>query len=91
MCEIRLSSKFRRDIRRCKRQRQDMQVFKNIDALLSAGKLLPKKNRDHYLLGNWNGHKECHIKPDWLLIYRVDEDEKVLEYVRTGSHSELFG
>lgn len=91
MYEIRLSSKFRRDVRRCKRQRKVMDLFKNINALLISGKPLLKKNSDHKLSGNWNGHRECHIEPDWLLIYRVDEDEKVIEYVRTGSHSELFG
>lgn len=91
MYEIRLSSRFRRDIRLCQRQKKDLDLFKDIDALLSAGKPLPKKNRDHSLSGNWHGHRECHIEPDWLLIYRVDEDEKVLQYVRTGSHSELFG
>ena len=91
MYEIWLSSKFRRDIRRCKRQSMDMRLFKDIDALLIGGKPLPKKNRDHNLSGNWSEHRECHINPDWLLIYRVDENEKVIEYVRTGSHSELFG
>jgi len=91
MYEIRLSSKFRRDIRRCKRQSRDMRLFKDINALLIAGKPLPKKNRDHNLSGNWSEHRECHLNPDWLLIYRIDEDEKVIEYVRTGSHSELFG
>jgi len=67
-----------------------MQLFKDIDALLTAGKPLPRKNKDHNLSGNWNGHRECHIEPDWLLIYRVDEDKMVVEYARTGSHSELF-
>ena len=90
MYETRLSTKFRRDIRRCKRQRKEMQLFKDIDALLTSGKPLPNKNRDHNLTGNWNGHRECHLEPDWLLIYRVDEVEKVIEYARTGSHSELF-
>jgi len=90
MYQPRLSTKFRRDIRLCKKQRKDMQLFKDIDALLTAGKPLPKKNKDHNLSGNWNGHRECHIEPDWLLIYRVNEDEMVVEYARTGSHSELF-
>ncbi|MDR4498104.1 MAG: type II toxin-antitoxin system YafQ family toxin [Candidatus Scalindua sp.] len=91
MYKIRASARFRRDVRRCNRQRKDMQLFKDIDALLVAGKLLPQKNKDHFLAGNWRGHRECHIAPDWLLIYKVNEDEKVIEYVRTGSHSELFG
>lgn len=90
MYEIRASTKFRRDVRRCKRQRKDMQLLKDIDTLLVAGRPLPQKNKDHILIGNWRGHRECHIAPDWLLIYKVNEDEKVIEYVRTGSHSELF-
>ena len=68
-----------------------MDLFKSIDALLVSGKPLSTKNRDHLLTGNWLGHRECHIAPDWLLIYRVDEDAKIIEYVRTGSHSDLFG
>ncbi|MCH7928444.1 MAG: type II toxin-antitoxin system YafQ family toxin [Candidatus Dadabacteria bacterium] len=42
------------------------------------------------LSGNWNGHRECHIEPDWLLIYRIDRENKVIEYVRMGSHSDIF-
>ncbi|MGR3317213.1 MAG: type II toxin-antitoxin system YafQ family toxin [Candidatus Anammoxibacter sp.] len=51
----------------------------------------PTKTKDHSLTGNWSGHRECHIEPNWLLIYRLYENEKVIEYVRTGSHSALFG
>ncbi|MDA0197011.1 MAG: type II toxin-antitoxin system YafQ family toxin [Bacteroidetes bacterium] len=45
---------------------------------------------NHYLSGRWSGYRECHIEPDWLLIYRINEDEKCIEYVRMGSHSDLF-
>ncbi len=91
MYEIRWSARFRRDVKRCKRQHKNMQLFKDIDALLISGKPLPQKNKDHFLSGNWGGHRECHISPDWLLIYKVNEEEELIEYVRTGSHSELFG
>ncbi len=67
-----------------------MALFKHINELLMAGEQLPVKNRDHILTGNWKGHRECHIEPDWLLIYRVNEVEKEIEYVRIGSHSDLF-
>ncbi len=90
MYEIRWSTRFRRDVRRSQRQNKSMNKFKAIDKLLVAGKPLPQKNKDHVLTGNWRGHRECHIEPDWLLIYKVDEDNKVIEYARTGSHSELF-
>ena len=52
---------------------------------------LPEKNKDHPLTGNWIGHRECHILPDWLLIYRIEDDVLVLTLARTGSHSDLFG
>ena len=70
-----------------------MDKFKEITELLEEGNPLPYKNHDHGLVGNWDGHRECHIEPDWLLIYRIDEDEEeeVIEFVRMGSHSELFG
>ena len=91
MYTIHASSKFRRDVRRCSRQQKDMDKFKEISELLEAGSPLPERNKDHQLSGNWNDHRECHIEPDWLLIYRIDEDEAILEFVRMGSHSELFG
>ena len=61
-----------------------------IDALL-AGETLPEKMRDHELAGSYYGHRECHIEPDWLLIYRIDHGELILTAVRTGTHSDLFG
>ena len=60
-----------------------------IDDLL-AEKILPKKNRDHALTGNYLGFRECHIQPDWLLIYAVDHGQLVLTASRTGTHSDLF-
>ena len=54
------------------------------------GKPLPDKNRDHDLSGDWVGHRECHIQPDWLLIYEAADDTLFLYLTRTGSHSELF-
>ena len=52
---------------------------------------LPDKNKDHALTGNWVGHRECHILPDWLLIYRIEDEVLVLTLARTGTHSDLFG
>ena len=56
---------------------------------LQAGETLPERNLDHALTGNYVGHRECHLEPDWLLIYKVENGQLIL--VRTGSHSELFG
>ena len=59
--------------------------------LLEDGEVLPDKNKDHALTGNWVGHRECHILPDWLLVYRLEDDILVLTLTRTGTHSDLFG
>ncbi|MFZ2726536.1 MAG: type II toxin-antitoxin system YafQ family toxin [Methylococcaceae bacterium] len=56
--------------------------------LLTHNQVLPEKYKDHYLTGNWKGYKECHIKPNWLLIYQLKDDKVIL--TRTGSHGELF-
>lgn len=65
-------------------------MLKEIIADLANGNPLPDKNSDHPLTGNWVGHRECHILPDWLLIYRIEDDVLVLTLARTGSHSDLF-
>lgn len=58
---------------------------------LSRGESLPEKNHDHALTGDWVGHRECHILPDWLLVYRIEDNVLVLTLARTGTHSDLFG
>ena len=67
-----------------------MQTLKTVVELLAGGKPLPPANRDHALSSNWANHRECHITPDWLLIYQIKNDVLVLELARTGSHSDLF-
>ena len=57
--------------------------------MLAMGEPLPDKNRDHDLSGDWAGHRECHILPDWLLVYRIEDDVLVLTLARTGTHSDL--
>ncbi len=90
MYDISRSTKFKRDIKRGQKQNKNMNKLKAVLDLLIEGKELPPKNKDHFLSGNWSGFRECHIEPDWLLIYRVNEQEKLLELVRLGSHSDLF-
>ena len=68
-----------------------IELLEQIVALLAAGQSLPEKNKDHTLTGNWVGHRECYILPDWLLVYRVEDDVLVLTLTRTGTHSNLFG
>ncbi len=82
------TSQFRRDIKRQLSQGTKAEKLIEIIQQLLEGKPLPPKCRDHPLKGSWRGRRDCHIEPDWILIYRVIEDELRLE--RTGSHSDLF-
>jgi mRNA interferase YafQ len=91
MYQLEITNKFRRDLRRCQKQGKDMIKFKIISQLLEQGKVLPVHNRDHNLTGNWRGYRECHLLPDWLLIYEIDEVAKIITFDRMGSHAELFG
>ena len=68
-----------------------IELLEEVIATLAMGKTLPGKHKDHALTGNWDGHHECHILPDWLLIYRIEDDVLVLTVSRTGTHSDLFG
>lgn len=90
MLTIRWSTKFKRDVKTAQKRCKDMQKFKFVFELLMEGKPPPAKNRDHILTGQWNGCRECHIEPDWLLIYRIFPQDGVLELVRMGSHADLF-
>jgi len=82
------TTQFKRDFKRLKKQRKDLDQLKVAIDKLAAGEKLEPKYSDHGLSGNWKGHRDCHIEPDWILIYRTEADELFLE--RTGSHSELF-
>ena len=68
-----------------------IKLLEQVVELLSMGEPLPERNRDHDLSGDWVGYRECHIQPDRLLIYRIEDDVLVLTLVRTGTHSDLFG
>ena len=86
---IRQSTKFRRDAKRLQRQRKTLSRLEITIKTLAAQEPLAEQYRDHALAGNWKGFRECHIQPDWLLIYRIEGEE--LRLARTGSHTELFG
>lgn len=89
MREIAQSTLFRRDIKRINKQRKDRKKLESIVAQLAADAPLASRHRDHALTGNWAGHRECHVAPDWLLIYKISDHALLL--IRTGSHSELSG
>lgn len=88
--KISRTSQFKKDFKAIVKQNLDVSLFEEVVKLLIEGKQLPEKYNDHPLTGNLKGYRECHIKPDWLLIYFVEEDVLVLTLTRTGSHSELF-
>jgi mRNA interferase YafQ len=80
---------FKKDLKKIKKRNKDINKLKQIVAKLIHQERLPEKNRNHLLKGNYKDLYECHIEPDWLLIYRTTKDSLIL--IRTGSHSDLFG
>ena len=88
---IKHTTQFKKDYKLAKKRHLDTDLLKDIITKLANGEILPDKYRDHALSGNWIGHRECHINPDWLLIYRYEDDVLVLTLARTGTHSDLFG
>ena len=85
---IHYTTQFKKDYKRIKKQNKNLNQLQAVIEKLVAGKKLEPKYRDHRLSGDWKGHRDCHIKPDWILIYRIEDEDLILE--RTGSHSELF-
>jgi mRNA interferase YafQ len=90
MYSIEMSSRFRRELKTARKRGYDTDKLEAVVDLLSRGVTLPLKNKDHPLTGDYAGFRECHITPDWLLIYRIEKDVLVLYLFRTGTHSDLF-
>ena len=90
MYKIVPTSKFEKDVKKIKKQGKDLEKLWNVITALAEGKTLDAKFRPHNLSGNYSGFMECHIEPDWLLIYSIYEDVLTLTLTRTGSHSDLF-
>lgn len=90
MYKIRPTTKFQKDLKRIEKRGYDISLLADIIKKLANGEALPEKNKDHLLVGNFAGLRECHITPDWLLIYEIEEDELILYLTRTGTHSDLF-
>ncbi len=89
MLTIRYLRKFRRDLKRLQKQGKDMEKLKEVIRLLCEGKELPPRYEDHPLKGEWSDFRDCHIEPDWVLIYRIEEQELLLVLARSGSHSNI--
>ena len=90
MLKIRYSSRFRKDFKTIVKRGYDVKLFEAVLNLLVQEKVLPQKYLDHPLAGNYAGHRECHITPDWLLIYKIEKEILTLSLTRTGTHSDLF-
>jgi len=88
MLEILYTTKFKKDYKLIKKRGKDIVKLQKIIKILAVPEKLPESNKDHQLIGNYSDCRECHIEPDWLLIYLIEQDK--LTFVRTGSHSDLF-
>lgn len=85
-----LTSLFKKDLKTAKKRGYDLTLLNDVVNTLSYGLPLDEKYRDHNLSGNYKGCRECHILPDWLLIYEISDKELILYLTRTGTHSDLF-
>lgn len=87
--ELIITNSFKRDYKKMLKRNCDMDLLNDIVNKLQNEEKLDDKNRDHALGGNWAGYRECHIQPDWLLVYKISNEQLILLLIRTGSHSDL--
>ena len=90
MLTIKYETTFKRDFKRVVRRGYDVRLLEKVIDFLANEEPLPEKYRDHSLSGEYSDCRECHITPDWLLIYKTDNNELILYLTRTGTHSDLF-
>lgn len=90
MYDIEVTNRFLKDLKLARKRNLDENKLNDVVKLLANGKPLPEKNHDHSLVGDYRGCRECHITPDWLLIYSIEDVLKIITLIRTGSHSDLF-
>ncbi len=88
--EVKFTNQFKKDLKLAKKQGKDIEKLFAAIEMLANGEALPAKYRDHDLTGDYKGCRECHIEPDWLLVYEIVDEVLVLMLYRVGSHSELF-
>lgn len=87
---VKPSGRFKKDLKVIAKRGYDINLLTSVIKLLAVGSPLPERNKDHAMTGSWVNYRECHITPDWLLIYKVEDDILVLTLTRTGTHSDLF-
>ncbi len=90
MLTIKYQTAFKKDYKRIKRRGYDIRLLEKTIAILAEGRGLPPEYKDHALSGDYIGCRECHIAPDWLLVYEIVKGELVLYLMRTGTHSDIF-
>lgn len=90
MLKIRYHASFKKDYKKVVKRGYNTKLIEDIIQKLAKGEQLPERNKDHSLDGDYAGCRECHITPDWLLIYEIDSGELILYLTRTGTHSDLF-
>ena len=88
--DVQFTNRFKKDLKLAKKQKRDIEKLLDVVEILANGGELDPKFRDHALSGEYTGTRECHIEPDWLLVYQIMDDVLVLLLYRLGSHSELF-
>lgn len=90
MYNIFYTVKIKRDLKLIRKRGYNISKFSEVVDILCSAQTLPEKYKDHPLSGNYKGYRECHIEPDWLLIYKIENDTLILTLLRTGTHSDLF-
>lgn len=88
---VKPTTQFKKDFKLAMKRGLKIELLEEVIAALAMGETFSEKHKDHALTGNWIGHRECHVLPDWLLIYRIEDDVLVLTLTRTGTHIDLFG
>ena len=88
--EVRNTSKYRKDLKSAEKRGYNISLLTHVVKILASGEKLPAKYLDHALTGNWAKYRECHITPDWLLIYKIEKNILVLTLTRTGTHSDIY-
>lgn len=91
MYKIVYTNRMKKDVRMMKKRGKKIEKLVNVLSLLTSGNPLPVQYKDHSLTGNLRDFRECHIEPDWLLLYQLYEDTLILSATATGSHADLFG
>ncbi len=90
MLDVYFSTKFKKDYKLAEKQGRNLELLFEVIDIIASEKPLDSKYEDHALSGQYKGHRECHLQPDWLLIYKIDNSVLVLSLTRKGTHSELF-